>query len=136
MAYWLLKTEPGDYSFDDLEHDRRTVWDGVANNLALKHMREMRKGDHALVYHTGKEKSVVGVARVASDPYPDPASDNPRIVVFDLAPEKRLARPVPLAEVKADPRFADFALVRISRLSVMPVSAALWKRLLAMGATG
>ncbi len=131
--YWLLKTEPGDYSFDDLERDRRTTWDGVANNLALKHMREVRKGDRALVYHTGKEKSVVGVARIASDPYPDPDADNPRIVVFDLEPDARLGRPVPLAEIKADPRFADFALVRISRLSVMPVPAALWKRLLSMG---
>ncbi len=130
---WLLKTEPGDYSFDDLERDRRTTWDGVANNLALKHMREVRKGDRALVYHTGKEKSVVGVARIASDPYPDPDADNPRIVVFDLEPDARLGRPVPLAEIKADPRFADFALVRISRLSVMPVPAALWKRLLSMG---
>ncbi len=131
--YWLLKSEPGDYSFDDLERDRRTTWDGVANNLALKHMREVRKGDRALVYHTGKEKSVVGIARIASDPYPDPGADNPRIVVFDLEPDARLGRPVPLAEIKADPRFADFALVRISRLSVMPVPAALWKRLLSMG---
>ncbi len=131
--YWLLKTEPGDYSFDDLERDRRTTWDGVANNLALKHMREVREGDAALVYHTGKEKSVVGVARVASDPYPDPAAGNPKIVVFDLEPDRRLGRPVPLAEIKADARFADFSLVRISRLSVMPVPAALWKRLLSMG---
>jgi predicted RNA-binding protein with PUA-like domain len=130
---WLLKTEPGDYAYDDLERDRRTVWDGVGNNLALQHMRAVRKGDRAIVYHTGKERAAVGLARVASDPYPDPRGDDPARVVFDLTPDRRLPRPVTLAAIKAEPAFAGFDLVRISRLSVMPVPSALWDRLLAMG---
>ena len=132
MNTWLLKTEPADYSFADLERDRGTVWDGVSNNAALKHIRSVRKGDEALVYHTGDERQAVGLARVVSDPYPDPAAGDPRLVVFDLAPLRRLARPVTLAEVKADPAFAGFALVREPRLSVMPVPPALWRRLLAL----
>lgn len=132
MANWLLKTEPDAYSYADLERDGGTRWDGVKNNAALKHMRQMRSGDLAFIYHTGKEKALAGVARVTSDPYPDPDLDDPRLVVFDLAPERPLARAVTLAEVKADPVFADFALVRLPRLSVMPVPAALWKRLLKM----
>jgi predicted RNA-binding protein with PUA-like domain len=130
---WLLKTEPADYGFGDLERDRRTIWDGVGNNLALKHMREVRKGDRAIVYHTGKERAAVGLARVVSDPYPDPRGDDPKRVVFDLAPDRRLSRPVTLAAIKADPAFAGFDLVRISRLSVMPVPRAIWDRLLAAG---
>ena len=128
MAYWLLKADPDDYGWPHLERDRRTVWDGVSNNVALKHMRGARKGDLALVYHTGSEKAVVGLAEIKSDPYPDP--EDARLVVLDLEPRKRLSRPVPLAEIKADPRFAEFALVRMSRLSVMPVPAPLWQRLL------
>lgn len=131
---WLLKTEPSEYSYDDLERAGNGRWDGVANNTALIHMRQVRKGDLALIYHTGNEKAAVAVARISSDPYPDPKAGDPKLVAFDLVPEKRLARPVPLAEIKADPTFADFALVKISRLSVMPVPAALWKRLLAMAA--
>jgi predicted RNA-binding protein with PUA-like domain len=130
MAYWLLKADPDDYGWPQLERDRRTVWDGVSNNLALKHLRSARKGDLALVYHTGAEKAVVGVAGIESDPYPDP--DVARLVVIDLAPRNRLPRPVSLAEIKADPRFAEFALVRMSRLSVMPVPAPLWQRILKM----
>ena len=129
---WLLKTEPDHYSYDDLERDRATVWDGVRNNAALKHIRAVREGDRALVYHTGDERAAVGIGRVTKDPYPDPHGDSPAIVVFDLAPERRLARPVTLAAVKAEPAFAGFALVRIPRLSVMPVPPELWDRLLAM----
>lgn len=132
-GFWLLKTEPGDYGYDDLARDRRTVWDGVGNNTALKHIRAVRKGDRALVYHTGKERAAVGLARIVSGPYPDPRGDDPARVVFDLAADRRLPQPVPLAAVKADPAFAGFGLVRISRLSVMPVPPALWERLLAMG---
>lgn len=132
MANWLLKTEPNDYGYDDLERDGRTVWDGVANNLALKYIRQVRKGDSAFVYHTGKEKAVVGVARIASDPYPDPKRDDPRLAVFDLEPERRLGRAVTLKEIKTDPAFEGFALVRMSRLSVMEVPAAIWKRILRM----
>ncbi len=130
MANWLLKTEPNDYSYDDLERDGGTVWDGVKNNLALKYIRQVREGDSAFVYHTGKEKAVVGVARIASDPYPDPKHDDPKLAVFDLEPERRLARAVTLKEIKADPAFEDFALVRLSRLSVMAVPAPIWKRIL------
>lgn len=132
MAFWLLKTEPSTYSFDDLRRDKRTTWDGVSNPVALKHLRAMRKGDQAFVYHTGDEKSIVGLARIASDPFPDPKLDDPSRVVIDLEPGRALRKPVALAAVKADARFADFALVRISRLSVMPVSAEQWKHLLAM----
>jgi predicted RNA-binding protein with PUA-like domain len=132
MAYWLLKTEPADYSFADLEGDGRAVWDGVANKSALKHMRSMRRGDEAIVYHTGDERQAVGLARVTSDPYPDPTAGDPRMMVFDLAPVRRLTRPVTLAEVKADPAFAGFDLVRQPRLSVMPVPPALWRLLLAL----
>lgn len=133
MSYWLLKTEPDhDYGYDDLERDGKTVWNGVSNNLALKHMRAVRRGDQALLYHTGKEKAAVGVVEVTKDAYPDPEADDERLVAFDIAPLRRLERPVTLAEVKADPAFEDFLLVRMSRLSVMPVSATHWKRLLKM----
>ena len=130
MSYWLLKTEPGEYSWDDLERDGGTVWDGVTSGPGLKNIRSVRKGDEALVYHTGDERQAVGLARATSDPYPDPAAGDPRLVVFDLAPMRRLARPVTLAEVKADAAFAGFDLVRVPRLSVMPVPPALWRRLL------
>jgi predicted RNA-binding protein with PUA-like domain len=129
MAFWLLKTEPDDYSYDDLARDQRCAWDGVGNALALKHIREMKKGDQALLYHTGKEKAVVGIASVVTDAYPDPAGDDERMVVIDLKPAKRLKHPVTLHRIKADPAFAEWELVRISRLSVMPVPAQLWKRL-------
>lgn len=133
MAYWLLKTEPSEHSFADLERDGRAVWNGVANNQALIHMRAAKKGDRAVIYHTGDERAAVGLARLTSDPYPDPALDDPKRVVFEIAPDKRLRRPVTLAEIKADPSFAGFDLVRLPRLSVMPVPAAVWKRLLALG---
>jgi predicted RNA-binding protein with PUA-like domain len=126
MAHWLLKTEPGTYAYDDLEREGSTRWDGVANAVALKHLRSMRAGDQCFVYHTGAEKRIVGVARVTAPAYPDPDRDDRRLVVVDLAPVRRLARPVTLAEIKADPRFADWELVRMARLSVMPVSAERW----------
>jgi predicted RNA-binding protein with PUA-like domain len=124
MAYWLFKEEPDHYSLDELFRDKRTVWAGVENNLALKHLRSVKKGDHVLYYHTGKQKAVVGVMEVIKGPYPDPERDDERLVVVDVKPVRRLDRPVSLAEIKANPRFADFALVRISRLSVMPVTDA------------
>jgi predicted RNA-binding protein with PUA-like domain len=133
-GYWILKTEPSTYSFDDLRRDGRTRWDGIANAVALKHLRSMRRGDRALVYHTGDEKRMVGLATVASDPYPDPSGDGGATVV-DLEAGEPLTRPVTLAEVKADPAFADLALVRMSRLSVVPVPEAQWKRLLGMAGT-
>lgn len=132
MAIWLLKTEPSTYSFGDLVRDRRTAWEGVANPLAQKHLRASRAGDELLVYHTGNEKAVVGTARVVRDPYPDPA--HPAHVLIDLEPGQPLARAVTLAELKADPRFAEFALVRLPRLSVMPVPPDLAAAILASGA--
>jgi predicted RNA-binding protein with PUA-like domain len=130
VAFWLLKTEPGAYAFADLERDGATVWDGVANNAALKHLRGARTGDLALVYHTGDERAAVGIAEITSAPYADPAAADARLVVVDVKPVRRLVRPVILAAVKADPFFAGFALVREPRLSVMPVTPAQWRRLL------
>jgi len=126
MAYWLFKEEPDHYSFEQLLRDKRTVWAGVENNLALKHLRSVQKGDHVFYYHTGKEKAVVGVMEVVKDPYRDPKRDDDRFVVVDVKPVRRLDRPVSLAEIKSNPRFADFALVRISRLSIMPVTDEQW----------
>lgn len=130
-TYWILKTEPSAYSFDQLEADKRTTWDGVKNPVALKNLRSMRPGDEAMVYHTGDEKAIVGLAKIVSDPRPDPK--DPKLVVIDLAAGSRVKKPVTLAIIKADPVFKDLALVRQGRLSVVPVSADLWKRLLAMG---
>ena len=136
MAYWILKTEPSTYSFDQLERDRSAVWDGVSNPLALKHLREMQPGDEVLIYHTGDEKAVVGLARVTSAAYPDPKAKDPKLVVVDLKPVKRLKGPVTLAAIKAEPVFQDLALVRMPRLSVVPATAAHWKKLLAMAGNG
>ena len=130
MAYWLLKTEPSDYAYADLERDQGTPWDGVSNNLALKHLRQIRRGDQALIYHTGKERRVVGIAEVTSDPFPDPERDDPRLVVVELKPGRRLTEPIRLADIKSDPTLKDFDLVRLPRLSVMPVPEAVWNRLL------
>lgn len=130
MAYWLFKQEPSTYSYSQLEKDGRTVWDGVANNLALKHLRTMRKGDKALFYHTGDEKQVVGIMDVVSDPYPDPKDS--KMVVVDVRPAGRLTRPVTLEQIKNDQAFAGWELVRISRLSVMPVPGKLWDRMMKM----
>jgi predicted RNA-binding protein with PUA-like domain len=132
--HWLLKTEPSTYSYADLERDKKAVWDGVSNALALKHLRTMKRGDLAFIYHTGDEKQIVGIADVTSDPYPDPKEKDPRLVVVDLKPRERLARPVTLSEVKANAEFRDFELVRIGRLSVMPVSESRWKKLMKMAA--
>ncbi len=126
MAYWLFKEEPSHYSIDDLIRDKRQVWAGVGNNTALMHLRSVKKGDRVLYYHTGKEKAVVGVMEVVKGPYPDPKRDNERFVVVDVKPVRKFERPVSLAEIKSNPLFADFALVRISRLSVMPVTDQQW----------
>ncbi len=123
---WLLKTEPSVYSFAQLQRDGRTVWDGVKNAMALKNIGQMRKGDDVLIYHTGDEKAAVGTGTVLSDPYPDPKQKDPKLLVFDWAPVEPLSRPVTLAEIKAHPAFKGWELVRLPRLSVMPVSAAHW----------
>lgn len=131
---WLLKTEPDDYSFTDLVRDGATVWDGVANNAALKFMRSMQPGDRALIYHTGDERRAVGLAEITSAAYLDPHAGpgELKLVVVDVRPLYALPQPVTLAAIKADPFFANFELVRQARLSVVPVSEAQWLRLLAM----
>jgi predicted RNA-binding protein with PUA-like domain len=132
MAQWLVKEEPEHYGYGQLERDRKTVWAGVRNPLAQKHLRTIRKGDRIFYYHTGKEKAVVAIAKALSDAYPDPADPSGKLHVVDIAPEKKLSRPVTLAAIKADRAFASFALVRMSRLSVMPVSDGEWARIVDM----
>jgi predicted RNA-binding protein with PUA-like domain len=132
-GFWIVKTEPSTYSYDDLERQKTAVWDGVKNNLALKHLRQMKPGDRVLVYHTGDEKAVVGVAAVVSQPYPDPKLKDAKRTVVDLKADRPLPQPVPLAEIKRDRAFADLGLVRMGRLSVMPASAEQFRRLLALG---
>ncbi len=123
---WLFKEEPTHYSFDALVKDRTTAWSGVKNPLAQKHLHAVRKGDRIFYYHTGDEKAVVGIAKALADAYPDPADKSGKLAVVDVGPVKKLARPVTLAEIKADKRFASFPLTRIARLSVMPVTDAEW----------
>ena len=126
MANWLLKTEPTAYSFAQLQKDKRAVWDGVKNPQALKNLSAVQEGDRIFIYHTGDEKAVVGIATALSGAYPDPKQKDARLLVIDLAPVEPLQRPVTLAEIKANPRFAGWELVRLPRLSVMPVSAEHW----------
>lgn len=130
--HWILKTDTDTYSFDDLVRDRRTVWDGVSNALALKHLRAMAKGDPVMIYHSGDDKAIVGLATIVSDPYPDPKAKDPRLVVVDIQAGERLPTPVSLATIKADPAFAELGLVRMSRLSVVPAAPAQWRRLLTL----
>lgn len=129
MANWLLKTEPGDFSYADLERDGGTVWNGVSNNWALKNLRAIHAGDRILIYHTGNQRAVVGEAIAESDPYADPALDDPKMVVIDIRPVHAWENPVALVDIKSDPVFSDFDLVRFSRLSVVPVSDRHWNRL-------
>jgi predicted RNA-binding protein with PUA-like domain len=119
MQYWLVKTEPDTYSWDTLVKEKKGVWDGVRNFQARSNMKSMKKGDLVFVYHTGEEKSIVGLAKVASEPYPEPKDSD--WVAVDLTPEKKLKKAVSLAQVKADKKLANMVLVRASRLSVQPV---------------
>ncbi len=132
MAYWLFKEEAEHYSFDELVKDKKTKWNGVRNNLALKHLRSIKKHDLVLYYHTGAEKAAVGIAKVTSAPYPDPEAKDPKMVAVDIAPIEKLKRPVPLAEIKTNAKFKNFELVRIPRLSVMPVPITLWNEIIKM----
>jgi predicted RNA-binding protein with PUA-like domain len=129
MKRWLVKTEPGDYSAGDLEREGSALWDGVRNATALIHLRAFKPGDRVLIYHTGKEKALVGEAEVSAEPVPDPTDEKGKAVAPELTFRRWWPRPVKLAEIKADDAFAEFDLVRISRLSVVPVSADQWKRL-------
>jgi predicted RNA-binding protein with PUA-like domain len=126
---WLVKEEPTHYGFDALVKDKKAVWSGVRNALAQKYLRAIRKGDRIFYYHTGDEKAVVGIAKALSGAYPDPEDASGKYVAVDVAPVRRLPRPVTLAEIKADPAFRDCPLVRIARLSVMPVTDAEWARI-------
>jgi predicted RNA-binding protein with PUA-like domain len=134
MAQWLVKEEPEHYSYDQLVKEKKTVWAGVKNPLAQKNLRSIKRGDRVFYYHTGKEKAIVAIATAASDAYPDPKDATKKAFVVDVAPVKKLARPVTLAEIKADGAFASFPLVRMSRLSVMPVTDEEWARIEKMSA--
>src|SRR5262245_6534800 len=124
---WLFKEEPSTYSFDQFAKDKKTVWSGVKNPLAQKHLHAVKRGDRIFYYHTGDEKAVVGIAKALGHAYPDPADKSGKQAVVDIGPVKKLRRPVTLAAIKADRAFATFPLVRISRLSVMPVSDDEWE---------
>jgi len=124
---WLVKEEPSNYSFEQFLADGSTVWSGVKNPLAQRNLRTMKSGDRVFYYHTGNEKAIIGTARVTKVAYPDPNDKSGKLMVVELAADKKLKRPVTLAEIKASGRFADFPLVRLPRLSVMPVTDAQWE---------
>ncbi len=124
---WLFKTEPSVYSFQQLQKDKKTMWDGVANNLALKNLRDIKKGDLIFIYHTGDEKQAVGIARALGGAYPDPSKKDPKLLVVDIEAVKPLPRPVTLAQVKAHPELKNFDLVRNSRLSIMKLTDEQWQ---------
>lgn len=126
---WLFKEEPTHYGYDDLVKDKKATWSGVRNPLAQKHLRSVKKGDRIFYYHTGDEKAVVGMCKALGDAYADPGDTSGKASVVDVASVQKLARPVTLAEIKSDASFKDFPLVRISRLSVMPVSDAEWAKI-------
>jgi predicted RNA-binding protein with PUA-like domain len=133
MAHWLVKSEPAKYSFDDLKRDGKTVWDGVRNNTAALHLKAMRLGDQVLYYHSQEGLAVVGIAEVCGEAFPDPSDPAGRFVAVELKPVRDLPRPVTLAELKAEPKLADMAMLRLFRLSVSPVTDAEWATILAMG---
>ena len=135
MAYWLLKSEPGEWSWSDQQQAGTTEWDGVKNAQAQKNMRSMSKGDRAFFYHSGKERRIVGIVEIARDPYPDPEDETGKRVLVDVKTVESVAHPVTLKAIKAESSFEDLALVRQPRLSVMPVSEAQWKKLHAMAQT-
>lgn len=127
MAYWLVKSEPSVYSYDQLVKEKKTTWEGVRNYAARNNLRAMEKGDEVLYYHSNEGVEIVGIAKVAKTSYQDPTTDNPNWVVVDLKPSKKLKNPVPLSVIKNDPRLGEMALVRLGRLSVQPVTADEWK---------
>lgn len=133
MAYWIIKSEPGTYSFEDLERDKRTVWDGVRNYQARNNLKHMEIGDLAMVYHSVGPKELVGVAQVVKKAYPDPTTADHTWVAVDVIFDHWLKKPVTLVKIKEDPALMELALVRQGRLSVCPVTAKEWKILLKMG---
>ena len=133
--YWRVKQEPSGprgYNFSTLQKEKTTVWDGVHNNLALKHMRNMKKGDSVLYYHTGDERQAVGIMTVTSKPYPNPEEDNERFVVVDVKYKKQLDNSVSLEQMKKEKSFKNWELLRISRLSVMPVPKTIWDKIISL----
>ena len=135
INYWLAKQEPSGprgYNFEQLKSDKKTVWDGVHNNLALKHMKNMKKGDLVLFYHTGDERQVVGIMEIIKNPYSNPEEDNERFIVVDVKYKEKLKNPVTLEQMKKESKFVDWELLRISRLSVMPVPKEIWNQILKM----
>jgi len=135
MAYWLLKTEPGTWSWDDQVRGRTTHWDGVRNHQAANNLKAMQRGDHAFFYHSGTQKSIVGIVEIAGAHRPDPSDPSGRFVMVEVAAVRPFAQPVSLPQIKAEPRLAGLALVRHSRLSVMPVAEAEWRLICQMGKT-
>jgi predicted RNA-binding protein with PUA-like domain len=130
MNYWLLKTEPGTFSWDDLVRDKKAVWDGVRNFQAKSHLKSMQKGDQAFIYHTGEEKAVVGIAEITREHFPEPA--DPAWVAVELKPLKRLKKPVTLAAIKQEKALREMVLVKYSRLSVQPVKKAEFERVISL----
>ena len=126
---WLFKTEPSEYSYDDLERETKAVWDGVTNSLALKHLRQVRMGDEILIYHSGDIKAIIGLAQAVSDPYQNPREDDDKLIVINLKPKRRLVRPITLSQIKVIEEFKEFDLLRLPRLSVMPIPDNYWDRL-------
>lgn len=132
MAYWLVKSEPFKYSWDEFVKEKQTYWDGVRNYAARLHLNTMKKNDKVLFYHSNEGLAIVGIARVVKEAYPDPTTDDERWVVVDLKPVKKLKKPVTLEMIKKDDLLKNMALVRISRLSVQPVSEEEWKIVMKM----
>jgi len=133
MAYWLVKSEPAKYSWEQFEKDKQTFWDGVRNYAARNHLKSMKKGDQVLFYHSNEGLEIVGIAKVAKEAYQDPTTDDEAWVVVDLKPFKRLKKPVSLEQIKADKRLSKMALVRLGRLSVQPVTENEWNIVMEMG---
>lgn len=134
-SYWLVKSEPFKYSWEDLVKDGSTYWDGVRNYMARNNLRDMKKGDLALYYHSNEGKEVVGVAKITRESYPDPTIDDDRWVVVDVAPVKALKEPVTLEQIREDKALAEIAMLKYNRLSVVPIKAAEFKRILKLGKT-
>ena len=132
---WLLKTEPNEYSYTDLEKENTAVWDGVKNGLALKNMRAMLRGEEVFIYHTGKERRIMGISQVVSTAYPDPKLNEVKRLVIDIRAVRKLAEPITLAQIKQDEQFTGFDLLRLPRLSIVPVLPQHWQRLLEMTKT-
>jgi predicted RNA-binding protein with PUA-like domain len=130
MAFWLVKSEPSTYSWDDLVKEKQTCWSGVRNYAARLHLRNMKKGDEVFFYHSNEGTDIVGIAKVSKEAYQDPTTEDDRWVAIDLKPHRKLKKPVPLTEIKKDSKLKEMALVRIGRLSVQPVTEKEWSRVL------